>query len=118
MKFLPLGLLLTFGQVSAQEMTVVKADYRCEQAGGGIAIKVGTRSTARVWQTEQNDDVGLELKVTDFRKEPCLNCFSFDALLMGVVQVRGQVKSSVLTYQVYDNGWETVLTNVQCVSTK
>lgn len=105
----------------AQEMTTIKADYRCEQPGGGVAVKIGTESTARVWQTDPGEKEGLELQVTSFSLARCPGCFSFEANLMGELLVKGRALNSFMTYEVYDADeakWVPVLKNVKCVSVK
>jgi hypothetical protein len=118
MKFLAFSALFFSSMVFAQNLTTVKASYRCEEAGGGIAFKEPTQSKpARIWQTDKGDNKGLELKVTDFTIYRCPGCFSFQAVLMNSINVRGEIISNVLKYDVQDpetGAWQNVLKDVEC----
>lgn len=117
MKMLILGAILISGQVFAQKVTPIKADYRCGQAGGEIAIKFPTASSpARIWQTDPGETHGLELQVKNFGQGRCVGCFGFDALLMGM-PVRGNVVESKLTYEVLNEQtrkWDIIMKKVPC----
>ncbi len=108
--------------VHAQNMTRIDADFRCNSKGGEIAVKVGPNaSTARIWQTDPGEKTGIELEVTDFKIARCLGCYSFNALLMGSVEVRGTIKSYVLKYEAFNpetNKWEALGKNLKCSLTK
>ncbi|GEM_PF-5323022 len=112
------GLFLT-STVFAQNMSRVNADFRCEQEGGGIAVKVGSSAaSARVWQTDVGEDEGLELEVTDFKTARCIGCYSFKAILMGQIQVQGKITNGVLKYQAVDpdsGKLETLLSDIKCI---
>jgi hypothetical protein len=122
MKKLIVCCLLVSSSLFAQELTKIKADYRCELAGGGVAFKVakGTKP-ARAWQTDVGEDQGLELKVTSFSFSRCPGCFQFTGTLMDSVQVKASISNLVLTYSAFDtesNQWKDLLSNVQCVAVK
>lgn len=117
MKFLMVFLFAFSSSLFSQELTKIEADYRCELEGGGIAVKLGSVDTAKIWQTDMGEDEGLELDVTSFSVARCPGCFSFTAILMGELEVRGKASSSILTYEVFDsesNMWVPLLENVKC----
>lgn len=69
-------------------------DLVCEDSGAKIAVDLGQNGdlkTVRLWQAEQGDTEGLELKVTKFSVFRCPNCYSLEADLV----VLGQTVSSL-----------------------
>ena len=114
------NLFLAIFLISSSAFAGMNADYRCEQNGGGIAIKLPAEgSKAKIWQTDVGDADGLELKVKSFVPGKDAGNYSFTALQMGVVKVRGTVLDYKLTYELYDSDkkmWTpTPLKDVLCV---
>lgn len=121
MKYLTLLSLILSGSIYAQSMTTVKADYRCELAGGGVAFKAQTApKKARVWQTDVGEKQGLEIVVNSFSTSRCPGCYSFEAEIMST-PVRGRISNFLLTYEAYDSEsseWKVLLEDVKCVKAK
>lgn len=120
MNILILLMLLVSEILFAQDLTMITADYRCDENGGGIAVKFDSPDGVKIWQTELGAEIGIELSVKKFRQARCPGCFAFEAVLMDEIEVRGEVIGSLLTYQMYDPSteeWETLLKNVECFST-
>ena len=121
MKYLTLLSLIISGSIYAQGMSTIKADYRCELPGGGVAFKVQTATKkARVWLTDVGDNEGEELVMKSFSTSRCPGCFSFDAEFMRA-PVRGRISNFLLTYEAYDSEnseWKVLLKDVKCVKAK
>lgn len=96
--------------------TPIVADLRCEHSGGGVAIQLPKAgSNGRVWQTELNDNEGLELEVTHFNVLG--DSFYFEAILEKQVKVGGEFKNKKLKYSLFNpdtNKWETILKQIPC----
>ncbi|MBA2404219.1 MAG: hypothetical protein H0V66_05560 [Bdellovibrionales bacterium] len=118
MKLLLILSLFVTSTLFAQSLTKIHADYRCEQAGGGIAFKASSNlKKAKVWQTDVGEDTGLALKVTSFSVLRCPGCYEFEAVLMKQVAVRGKVTNFKLKYEAQDpetGKWQPILSNVAC----
>lgn len=118
MKFVILA-IITFmtTHAFANRVSPIEANLRCEQAGGGIAIKFPSQSSpARAWQTDTGVEQGLEINLTDYKTARCAGCLIFDGEVMGL-KVQGAVSNFLLTYSIFNpqkNAWEVVLKNVPC----
>jgi len=112
--------MLTFsayGQNLPFAMTEVKANYFCLNDGSGIAIAVPNDSQfARVWQTDANSKLGVELKLSSFKKGQCEGCFTFEGKLSDQVLVFAEIKNHQLSYKIQDleTGSEFVALETQC----
>ena len=124
MKFLFFLALTVPTLVFGQSLSKINADIRCEEEGGGIAIKVNnaTPNKSKIWQTDVGDDMGLVLKVKKFKVLSCSDCYDFEASfgehLGDEVAVRGKVRDMKLTYQVYTpmtDIWMDLMTDVPCI---
>jgi hypothetical protein len=122
MKFLLILSLFVTSSLFAQTLTTIKADYRCEQEGGGIAFKGSSDlKKAKVWQTDVGETKGLALKVTKFSIARCPGCYEFEAKLMKQINVRGTISNFVLNYEAQDpetGKWQTLLSDILCKPTK
>ena len=81
------------------EVTQIKADFRCENKGGGIAVAMPTETTAaKVWQSELGSATGIEIQLTSFTVARCMGCFSFTGILMKDITVQGTSENFELIY--------------------
>jgi hypothetical protein len=105
--------------VSTTAFAGIDPDYRCEQEGGGVAFKLPTAgASARVWQTDPEDEDALELKVVSFRTGRPAGSFEFEAKIEDALLVRGSVKDYKLTYSAFDEDagtWVPVLQDLPCI---
>lgn len=74
------GIILTFAMLPTivqatdiempGKLTKINADYRCEQSGGGVSFKIGRgpAEPSRIWLSDINQEMGLELHVVSFKQ--------------------------------------------------
>ncbi|PIP93855.1 MAG: hypothetical protein COW00_04665 [Bdellovibrio sp. CG12_big_fil_rev_8_21_14_0_65_39_13] len=109
--------LSVFGQDLPFAMTSIKANYFCLNDGSGIAISLPQAATAaKVWQTDADSKLGVELQLSNFKKGQCEGCFSFEGKLSDQVLVFAEIVNHRLTYKIQDleTGSEFVALEANC----